>query len=84
LISKTPYDVYWGWEPLSLLYHVETQHLKDSNKTLPPLEWSKALSDASEVVILTPKLKVVSQGQIINLPPPNLSLLDNKTLLESL
>lgn len=83
LLESAP-QIDWGWDDLSLIYHIGTRDLEDEGTDLPPEEWSRSFEEYSSKILPTPRPVTVKEGQKVNLPKPNLGLLKEMTLLESL
>ncbi len=84
LISKTPFQQgEWGWDELSKIFHIGTKDIAEHLIGLTKEEWTENyLTYCQSIASHPPTFHIQREGKCINLPQPNLSLLDQQDFLE--
>lgn len=87
ILQKQPFETYeWEWDALSKIYHIGTQNIPTFEAPDSPEEWISGYGEYCKKLTYSPSSELLfeREGEKIALPPPQLSLLSEKTYLEVL
>lgn len=84
LVSSQPYSKEdWGWDVLAQIYHVGTRDIATNLGELDAQQWSKEyLEYCQGISQQAPDFHTFREGKVMQLPNPDLSLLEKKNFLE--
>lgn len=85
LITKEAIQVNeWGWDELSKIYHIGSKNISDHLMTLTQEQWIESYLDYCDSISSHPPVfHIKKEGNIVLLPPPNLTLLEKEGFLET-
>jgi SagB-type dehydrogenase family enzyme len=85
LLSSPPSSMEWGWDVLSQIFHVGTQNIAEELSTLEAPQWiENYLQYCESISQEAPKLLLKREGKKVALPFPDITLLDQETLVNAL